>query len=381
MAVGNTLIEQLHASPWQGVIATSGGGSSLVSQLCATGGASGTILEAITPYAKAALIDYIGNKPTGFCSEEAARAMAMRSFQRALQLQGKKQAEHLFGLGCAASLASVKPKSGTHRVHIALQTLTTTAVCNLLLAKGERSRVEEEELITLLCLNLLAQYMDLPVPKLSLLSSEVIARKEDTGLPAWCGLLTGTAQAVSRFGNLLLPAKHPNGHLLFPGAFNPLHSGHMNMVKHAESMLNRRVEFEMCIDNPDKVILDYHELKLRLIPFPQAAEVWLTTTPTFVQKCQIFPNTTFMVGVDTVLRVQDPSYYVEGQDLGNIFYEMNKLSCSFLVYGRYTSDGFRTLYDVDVVPALAKLCYPVSEAEFRQDLSSSSIRSQPGQEG
>ena len=47
----------LHRSPWQGVFHITGGGSGLLAELLTTPGASGTVLEAVVPYAEAALAD------------------------------------------------------------------------------------------------------------------------------------------------------------------------------------------------------------------------------------------------------------------------------------------------------------------------------------
>ena len=55
--------------------------------------------------------------------------------------------------------------------------------------------------------------------------------------------------------------------------------------------------------------------------------------------------------------------------------EMGERGCSFLVYGRADADGrFETLADVILPPPLAALCVGVPEAEFRFNVSSTTLR-------
>ena len=70
----------LHRSPWQGVFHVTGGGSGLLAELLTTPGASGTVLEAVVPYAPAALADLLGRAPDQACSPATARSLAMSAF-------------------------------------------------------------------------------------------------------------------------------------------------------------------------------------------------------------------------------------------------------------------------------------------------------------
>src|SRR6476661_10568468 len=97
----HTLIERIHASGRPMVIAVTGGGSGAISSLLEVPGASGSVLEAIVPYAATALADWLGGTPDHYCSERTARAMAMAAFERARKLSSADP-QRLLGIGATA---------------------------------------------------------------------------------------------------------------------------------------------------------------------------------------------------------------------------------------------------------------------------------------
>ena len=374
MRAASNLIQQLHQSPWRGVIVGSGGGSSLISWLCGVPGATHTLLEATIPYTRIALDHYLGEKPEAYCRAATARTMAVRAFQRAAALTENSN-NHLFGLGCTASLIAAKPKQGQHRIHIALQTSTATTTQTLVLQKGARNRQQEEELAAELCLSMLISLLPSSELQPALVKNEYIDQSIETAPENWCNLLLGAVQAIKCRGATSTEAKKRT---LFPGAFNPLHKGHLRMAEHAQALLQRPVEFELCINNPDKALLNYHDINSRIRQFPDNYPVWLTTADTFMEKCRLFPGATFVVGIDTLTRIANPRYYPSTVDLSSLFKEIANLGCNFLVYGRTLNGHFMSLADAELPPRLKALCHAVTESEFRQDLSSTDIRQHKG---
>ena len=77
------LIEGIHSSERKLVLAATGAGSSVISRLLASPGASSLLLEAVVPYAESALHSWLGGQPDQACSESTARAMAMSAWSRA----------------------------------------------------------------------------------------------------------------------------------------------------------------------------------------------------------------------------------------------------------------------------------------------------------
>jgi hypothetical protein len=141
--VSQALIERVHASGQQLVISITGGGSRAIASLLEVPGASASVLEAIVPYAAAALENWLCGPVDHYCSERTARAMAMAGFERARALSSK-QPVLLRGIGATASLATMRSKRGAHRIHVAWQSVDTTVALSCELEKAKRTRVEEE---------------------------------------------------------------------------------------------------------------------------------------------------------------------------------------------------------------------------------------------
>ncbi len=162
---------------------------------------------------------------------------------------------------------------------------------------------------------------------------------------------------------------------LIPGAFDPVHWGHRRMTKFATKRLGKPVHFELSLANVDKSDLPPAVVPLRLRQFRAEEVVWLTCAATFEQKALIFPGTTFVIGADTALRIGDPKYY-EGDEqlLQASLSRLMESNCRFLVFGRRVGDRFQTLRDLPLPALLHRMCTEISEAEFREDISSTEIR-------
>jgi len=294
------LVAQIHASPAQAVLALSGG-TLAASRLLTVPGATRTVLEAVVPYCESAMVEFLGGRPDQFCSSPAARSMAVVAFHRARRHAGRD--EQVAGLSCTAALATDRPRRGTHRVHVALQTLQATAAWSLQLEKGARSRGQEEELAARLTLNALAEACGVAHRLgLDLRPSEQVETLQCEAPQPWQELLTGRRDGLCASG----PSERPQA--VLPGAFNPAHQGHRRMIEVGREMLGCPVAVEIAVENPDKPPLDYYEMDWRVKQFPADLPVWLTRTPRFEQKSALFPEATFLVGVDTMRRIVAPRY-------------------------------------------------------------------------
>jgi hypothetical protein len=361
-------VERLHTSPRSGVIAVTGGGALLLSDLLTVPGASATVLEANVPYAGAALANFIGAAPEQACSVETACDIAMAGWIRALALDSAAP-QHRFGLGCTASLATTARKRGDHRVHIALQTLAETRTWSLTLAKGTRDRLTEERLVADIALTALAESFGIDTQlRPALRDGESIGTELAPAPPQWGDILLGRERAVP-----VNESTTPS--VLFPGAFNPLHDGHLEMARYATNLFGTPVAFEICANNVDKPPLSYIALRRRIAQFESTTPVWITNTATFIEKARQFPGVRFVVGIDTLKRIADAKYY--GGDPARLAAgvgEIADLGCRFLVFGRKAGNRFVTIDDVVLPAALRSLCTAVPEAEFRADISSTRMR-------
>ena len=136
--------------------------------------------------------------------------------------------------------------------------------------------------------------------------------------------------------------------------------------------LMRPVEFEISIENVDKPPLDYTEMQLRAEQLQHhGIPLWFTRAPTFDEKSRLFPGATFIVGVDTLLRIAQCKYYHNDAATAEAaFTRIAGRGCRFLVFGRVCEGKFETLADLELPDSLRKLCDKVPASEFREDVSS-----------
>ncbi|TWT99991.1 nicotinic acid mononucleotide adenylyltransferase [Botrimarina colliarenosi] len=366
------LIERLHATPWRGVLAITGGGSGAIERLLTVPGASATVLEAVVPYCQTALADWLDETPARACDERTARQMAMCGFERARRLAPDADPRTLFGVGCTASLASSRPKRGDHRAHIAVQTAGRTLLVTLQFEKGRRSRADEEGATAHTVVATLAQIAGVHQLDLTKTPPGIEASVEDVAAPAeWVELLLGERDVVTLHH---APAPRGVAVCLFPGSFNPPHAGHAAIARHAAERTGRPVVLELSITNVDKAPLDYIELTRRTHALA-GQPLWLTQTPTFAQKAELAPGAVFAVGADTIERIGQGRYYADDAARDAALQSLAERGCRFLVFGRMADDQFAGLDHLALPPALRALCDGVPETDFRVDVSSSEIRS------
>jgi hypothetical protein len=152
------------------------------------------------------------------------------------------------------------------------------------------------------------------------------------------------------------------------------------MARCAADRLGEPVAYELSLTNVDKPPLDFLEIAQRLDALrtlDSEAMVLVTDAPTFRQKSALAPGCTFVVGADTLVRIADPRYYEGGQQgLATALAEIAARGCRFLVFGRQLNGRFQTLSDLAIPAALRTLCDEVPAAEFREDVSSTELRTQ-----
>lgn len=415
-------IFQVHKSPCKAVLAITGGGAEIIGELLRHGSGSATVLDAVVPYSTDAMDRFLGRKPEKYCSEKTARLMAIVAYQRALELSkssGGTAGLDVIGIGATCKLKAANEREGRkHEVHVAIQSACKTGVCTLELA-ADRTREEEEKIAALLIFNVLARHCD--VQEIDL--PDGIGMPEGTGTGIWTeegerekviekyalvsGVVGDLLKQQSRSQNssyetrgiakinfneakapkeikpeeikLAKPEKSEKSEkpeepeeikLVFPGSFDPCHKNHIFMAECASKKYNAPVHFEISLTNVDKPPIDFISLNQRLDSLRKYKDedfmggICLTNAPLFLQKADLFPNSTFIIGADTFNRLFDAKYYDCTVDTPVILRHFEEKNVRFVVFQRKS-------VEMSVNPEILKFCEIVPMDKYEDDGTSS----------
>jgi Cytidylyltransferase-like len=394
-------LENIHASPYQLVIVCAGGGGRAIEQLLALPGSSRTVLEAVIPYGRPAFVAFLGHEPVQFSTADVSRALAERAYERACRW-AEPEARPL-GVACTATLATTQPKRGAHRAFVTVRDERAVVTHTLVLAKGARDRLGEEHVVSTLLLAAVAEACrgsegarereggipgddrlphdavghslppSLPLSPALLPEESIATERCDVASPLG-QLLAGKVGAVLVLPDGMMRAKFPAPAAVFPGAFNPLHAGHLGLASAAARRLGLPVTFEISATNVDKPALTEAELRRRLGQFFMRAPLLASDAPTFVRKARLFPGCAFVIGADTLERLFAPRYYGGADAMVAALAEIQAAGCRFLVAGRHVAGTYRAAHEIAIPPPFRAMFDFIPEGDFRVDLSSTQLR-------
>ena len=162
-----------------------------------------------------------------------------------------------------------------------------------------------------------------------------------------------------------------NNSLILSGSFNPLHEGHIELLKASSKEFKKNPLFEISIKNVDKSEINFNDLMDRINQFKSLGKLVVTNSAKFEEKSNIFKKSIFVIGYDTALRLVDDKYYDD--DFRKSLKIIEKNNCSFLVSGRFINKKYKKPNNINF-EEYDYLFNILSEEKFRIDISSTQLR-------
>ena len=387
-------VEDLHALPHKLYVLSTGSTDRLMKVLWQVGGASGTILGSRFCYAQEDLNDALGHITVdNFCDKVTAMQMAAAAREKAREYAAKRGEPNVpvIGLGITSAVATKRRRRGEDRAHLAVATDDGIWHVNVNFGRGPDDEGEREVLreaqaqaIDMIALNMIfwaTEIAQIPMPGYQI---PMESRELEMGGTSWYvlpkidekvadGAMVSYDAEYRVVGNILDDQILP-GEILFPGSFDPLHYGHVEMAGMIERMTGGTVIFQISNEHPVKGRIPEEDLLRRIRQFRYRWPVIVNEGGAlYVDKAEIYPGVPMLIGADAVLELLNPEYYSDGHaEVKKALERFTELGTVFYVVGREVKGrGFMTRDDI---PLPARYGYLFLDVSCRNDVSSTHIR-------
>ncbi len=138
----DALLDDLHQSPMVLAIVAAGGGSGAIARCFRRAGASRSFVQAVIPYSRAAMTDYLGGPPpAASASLETAQQLAKCARRRAAGLcDAESSSVCSVGIALVAALPTTPPRPVEDRIHVVADRGDRQRCWSLRLTKGDFNR-------------------------------------------------------------------------------------------------------------------------------------------------------------------------------------------------------------------------------------------------
>lgn len=344
-------------------LVSTGAGAGFQGHLWNVPGISSLLVGAAFPYAPDDTDDFLGFSPENYCCKETAIDLAMKAFYKAYKL-GESPT---IGIGLTASVASTRIHRGNHRVFGAYISEKSCNIYEIILEKGsgKQQRIVDGiicdkflELILRKALNINepTDLFDRFTPYNTIENANELALNRFFKYPFF-----GKDGSRKQY----LPRNDSTNLALFPGSFNPPHEGHFGIADLYEK-IQGPVIFNIQTKPPHKESISIQSMLKRAKCLKGREILFSNDLSLYIDKSNRFPGTGMIVGVDTLIRLLDPKWGPNVDELINTF---SKNKTTFYVVDRIIDGKLVSVWDLNIPD---RMCYVRLVGEW--DVSSTELR-------
>lgn len=413
---------------WSMVVA--GGGNGSLKEVFNQPGASASLRSALIPYSLDSFPTYTNNKQINGCvNKDTSNILGQTAYRKTIESLLREEAlikekhnisdilnSNIFSIACTATLRSLTPKRGDHRFIVSSVSNIDTFIYEFTIDKTEDlSRVQEDDLTSDAIFLAIGNRCKIPYDLMSdnklnktiLIHDDPFKNLYDGKTKkVLCFLKEINGSTFNDRFNCFEDINLPEDTLVFPGTFNPIHNGHIELAKIALIKLgwditkpNSLIVFDIGCYNADKGFKSIDEIKKiidqNIIILKDSGitnfAFSVSSESLYSNKSYLYKNCYLLQGADTFERVLDTKYYENSEfKLISSLTEIYMNGCKFIIGGRlsYPSDPtiltsykkFITASSIinekgkNIPIKILETYIQLSEEDFRIDLSSTEIK-------
>jgi hypothetical protein len=272
------------------------------------------------------------------------------------------------GVAVTASVATLEPHKGDHRVHAAVISPEAILASDMILPKSAGRKARQRD-------GIVADNLGLElVLAASGVHPKAVTEAYRVATEGRC-CRDATKDATRQFmarplitkDGRRLQAPLEEVPVLFPGNFDPPHPGHFANA----AAVKGNVTFQVSANPPHKAALSLQDMLKRVHQFRGRGDLLFSDDDRrYIDKARRFPGAEFILGTDAVRRMLDPQWSIEPEAL---LQEFMALNTRFRVAGRH-NESWETIREELKVPHWAWHMFGALPRTEYADLSSTKLR-------